>query len=150
MRHLLLPLLPSILILSGCAVAGTTAVSPTPNPTGSQPPTVTGAPSSPTAVTNAPIVVTSPAEGATVQSPIRIAGNASVFEATVSIRIKNSAGQTVVQTFTTATQGAPERGDFNASVPVDFVGSAVIEVFSQSAKDGSDQFLVRRNVFVGR
>jgi hypothetical protein len=92
-----------------------------------------------------PIVVASPVVGQRVTSPITVAGTASVFEATVSIRIRDARGVQLATTFTTATCGSGCRGAY--SVPVRYgVTSAqagTVEVFSVSPKDGSDQQLVR-------
>jgi len=75
-----------------------------------------------------------------VTSPIKISGSARVFEATVSFRLRDSSGTVIAEGFTTASEGAPGRGDyhgelaFTASGP----GKGQVEVFEASAKDGSD------------
>lgn len=70
-------------------------------------------------------------------------GNASVFEGTVHIRIKDANGRTIGQGLTTASQGAPGRGTFSAEVPYAGTGAATIEVFSPSPRDGAELYLVR-------
>jgi hypothetical protein len=82
----------------------------------------------------AAIVVESPEPGASVSSPVTISGTASVFEGTVQLRILDAEGQEVGSAFTTASAGAPERGDFSEGVPfsVGEAQDAVVEVFEQN------------------
>jgi len=93
----------------------------------------------------APIVVESPRPGTTLSSPVTVTGNANVFEATVSLRIVDSAGNAVVRDFTTATCGTGCRGDFSARLnfEVTKADQGFIEVYEESAKDGSPLFMVR-------
>jgi hypothetical protein len=58
------------------------------------------------------ITVATPGIGAEVQSPVRIAGTANVFEANVTVRILDAAGNVLVEDFTTATCGTGCRGDY--------------------------------------
>jgi len=92
----------------------------------------------------APIVVESPQPGAKVSSPIEISGTANVFEANVSIRIVDAAGNELYSGFTTATCGTGCRGDYvaRARVQVDGTTQATIEVFSASAEDGSPMHVI--------
>jgi hypothetical protein len=82
----------------------------------------------------AAIVVSSPEPGASVTSPVTISGTASVFEGTVQLRILDAGGEKIASAFTTATAGAPERGDFSEEVEftVDGAQAGVIEVFEQN------------------
>lgn len=82
----------------------------------------------------AAIVVESPEPGATVSSPVTISGTASVFEATVQLRILGADGEEITSTFTTASAGAPERGDFSEEVEftVDEAQEGVVEAFEQN------------------
>lgn len=91
------------------------------------------------------ITVTLPQIGEMVGNPVRIEGTANVFEATVSIRIRDATGEVVAETFTTATCGTGCRGDYEAVVryQVDRSQDGVIEVFESSAEDGSVTKLVR-------
>ena len=81
------------------------------------------------------IVVDSPEDGASVSSPVTISGTASVFEGTVQLRILDANGEEVARTFTTASAGAPERGDFSEQVEfaVDEAQEGVIEAFEENA-----------------
>lgn len=87
------------------------------------------------------IWVTSPTDGQTVASPLKIAGSARVFEATVSYRLKDEQGHILSKGFTTASVGAPERGDYAAEIKFKSPGAGKkgqLEVFEESMKDGSD------------
>jgi Immunoglobulin-like domain of bacterial spore germination len=82
----------------------------------------------------AAIVVESPEAGAGVSSPVTISGTASVFEGTVQLRILDADGEEIARTFTTASAGAPERGEFSEEVEftVDEAQDGVIKVFEQN------------------
>lgn len=91
------------------------------------------------------IWVTEPEPGEKISSPVTVKGSARVFEATVSLRLITSKGEKLVESFTTATEGAPGRGDFKAVLeyprPDDERG--YLEVFWKSPKDGSELDKVR-------
>ena len=93
----------------------------------------------------APIVVESPRPGATVTSLVSVTGNANVFEATVSLRIVDAAGDVLVRDFTTATCGTGCRGDYSTKLKFEVADAQAgfIEVFEESAEDGSPLFTVR-------
>jgi hypothetical protein len=82
----------------------------------------------------APIVVESPEPGASVSSPVTISGTASVFEGTVQLQILDADGKQIARAFTTASAGAPERGDFSEEVEftVDEAQDGVVRVFEQN------------------
>jgi germination protein M len=84
------------------------------------------------------IVVDLPSPGATISSPIMISGNANVFEATVSIRILDSTGAVIEETFTTATCGTGCRGDYEAQAlfAVDEAQDGTVMLFESSAESG--------------
>jgi germination protein M len=65
------------------------------------------------------ILVTTPASGDTVSSPVTIAGSANVFEANVTVEILDSAGNVVGNGFTTATCGSGCRGTFTLTLSYD-------------------------------
>ena len=91
------------------------------------------------------ITVARPAAGEEVRTPLRVQGSASVFEANVHVIVRNAKGEVVGEGFTTATAGAPARGDYVASIPLTFSGgrqNGVVEVFSPSPRDGTPQGLV--------
>jgi spore germination protein GerM len=86
-----------------------------------------------------PVWLESPAQGATTGRTVRLAGQATVFEATVSWEILR--GDSVLKRgFTTATVGAPGRGTFQTPVPLP-PGGYVARAFESSAKDGTPMFV---------
>lgn len=86
------------------------------------------------------IWVTAPAANQKISSPVKIMGTARVFEATVSFHLKDAKGNIIARGFTTATEGAPDRGDFEAELPFNSLagGKGQLEVFEVSMKDGSE------------
>jgi hypothetical protein len=84
------------------------------------------------------ITVQSPVIGEQVTSPVTISGTADVFEAVVSARILDPAGNEIARTFTTASCGTGCRGDYSVTVsyPVPRTEPGTIEVFESSAKNG--------------
>jgi len=85
------------------------------------------------------ITVQSPVIGQQVTSPATVSGTADVFEATVSVRVLDSAGREIARTFTTASCGTGCRGSYSVTVPysVTRAGHGTVEVFESSAKDGT-------------
>ncbi len=80
------------------------------------------------------IVVESPEPGASVSSPVTISGTASVFEGTVQLRILDADGEEVGSAFTTASAGAPDRGNFSEDVEfsVNEAQDGVVRAFEQN------------------
>jgi Immunoglobulin-like domain of bacterial spore germination len=89
------------------------------------------------AAEDAAIVVESPQDGDSVSSPVTISGTASVFEGTVQLRILDAGGEEIASAFTTASAGAPERGEFSEQVEftVGEPQEGVIEVFEQNVAE---------------
>ncbi|MCG8402363.1 MAG: GerMN domain-containing protein [Firmicutes bacterium] len=87
------------------------------------------------------IWVTHPSSNQMVGIPLLIKGSARVYEGTVNIRLLDNSGAVLAETYTTASQGAPGRGDFETSLKFDppKEGKGTLEVFCISAKDGSEQ-----------
>jgi hypothetical protein len=73
-----------------------------------------------------------------VSSPVTVSGTADVFEAVVSVRVLDSAGNEIARTFTMASCGTGCRGDYSVAVsytvPADQPGT--VQVFESSAKNG--------------
>lgn len=87
----------------------------------------------------APLWIDNPARGQvlTAGRAITVTGQASTFEATLSWQLLR--GSTVLhEGFTTATAGAPARGEFTFTVPALPAGDYVVRAFEVSMKDGSD------------
>jgi Immunoglobulin-like domain of bacterial spore germination len=124
------------LVATACA-SDSDEGAPKPSP---RPPEGTTSPTSePTDGTKPAIVVTQPASGDEVASPVTISGTADVFEATVHMRVLNSGGLPVAERFTTATCGSGCRGEFSTELSffVEKTQDGTIEVFESSAEDGS-------------
>ena len=81
------------------------------------------------------ILVTSPALGQEVGSPVLIRGSANVFEANVSVKILDENDEVIAETFTTATCGTGCRGTYRVSVPyeVDHAQDGTIVVHDDDA-----------------
>jgi len=84
------------------------------------------------------ITVQAPVVGEQVTSPVTVSGTADVFEAVVSIRVLDSAGNEIARTFTNATCGTGCRGDYSVTISytVPRTEPGTIEVFERSAKTG--------------
>jgi germination protein M len=80
-------------------------------------------------------------------SPLGVAGSASVFEGTVSLRLEAD-GRTIAEGFVTASEGGPGRGAFSAMLDfdVDEPTDATLIAFERSAEDGSETKVVRMPV----
>ena len=95
------------------------------------------------------ILVESPLPGDAVSSPIRLQGTANVFEATVSLEVRDETGATVLRDFTTATSGTGTRGTFDTRLRLpETTGSLTIVAFESSAEDGRPLHVVRVPVTV--
>lgn len=132
-------------VLASCANSSSaadpaTAALATPTPTA----TPTARPS-PVVSAKGFITMTSPTVNAKLQSPVVIAGDASVFEAALQWRISDTGGRVIAEGSTTASLGAPGRGTYTVSVPYTVTAETVafVEVFSRSPKDGNIDELVR-------
>jgi hypothetical protein len=86
-----------------------------------------------------PIVVTSPGIGEQLSSPMTVTGTADVFEATVNVRVLDSAGHEIATAFTTATCGTGCRGDYSVAVSYRLGDSqsGTVEVYGISPRDGT-------------
>ena len=83
------------------------------------------------------ILIESPLDGDVVSSPIRLRGTANVFEATVSLEVRDGTGTVVLEAFTTATSGSGTRGTFDTELVLPSAeGTRTITAFESSAKDG--------------
>jgi hypothetical protein len=84
------------------------------------------------------ITVQNPVIGERVSSPVTVAGTADIFEAVVSVRILDSAGNQIARTFSTASCGTGCRGGY--STPVSYTVTqaepGTIEVFESSPENG--------------
>jgi hypothetical protein len=131
----------SIMLLSACGKAE----APT------EEPTVTVTPAA-TQTAQPAITVDEPQPGDEVTVPLTVKGRASVFEGTVIVAVEKADGTgTFCKTFTTASEGAPGVGSFEAQIafpPPSEATDARVLVYSESPKDGSVQNLVTVPVVV--
>ncbi|NLO21249.1 MAG: spore gernimation protein [Syntrophomonadaceae bacterium] len=86
------------------------------------------------------IWVTAPVAQQVIKSPTSIKGTARVFEATVSFHLKDADGKILGRGFTTASEGAPGRGEFEGELVFnpETAGKGQLEIFEVSMKDGSE------------
>ncbi len=95
-----------------------------------------------------PIFVVLPRAGQSVASDkVVVMGAASVFEAALSVRVKDGAGTVLSNTHSMATEGGPGWGVYAVMAPApSAAGAFTIEAYTLSPKDGSETWLVSRQV----
>ena len=97
----------------------------------------------------APITITAPAEGAEVTGTVTVEGEATVFEANVTLRLQGPDGTTLERTFATASEGAPGRGTWSKEIELpEEPGIYTIAAVEISAEDGRDLFTATRSIQV--
>lgn len=91
-----------------------------------------------------PIFVDDPAWGATVRSPMQLAGLADVFEAQFRFRLLDAAGRSLADGKLTASCGSGCLGSYGVDVPFTVNASTAgrLQVFDLSEQDGSMQDVV--------
>jgi hypothetical protein len=67
---------------------------------------------------------------------VTVGGKATVFEATVELRLYDPAGELVEETFTTASEGGPGRGDWEHTFELTEPGRWTIEAAENDPSDG--------------
>jgi hypothetical protein len=106
------------------------------------------------AIPLAPIALAEPPAGALVKGDrLVVKGEASVYEGTVSLRLRDDRGQVMAQGYATAAEGAPGRGPFSAALtftPPAASHSWTVEAFEVSAEDGQIVYSVQLPIWVGR
>jgi len=87
------------------------------------------------------IWVTHPSSHQVSGVPLLVKGSARVFEGLVNVRLLDSNGAILAESQATATEAAPERGDFEMGIKFDppSTGEGVLEVYQVSPRDGSTQ-----------
>jgi predicted small lipoprotein YifL len=98
------------------------------------------------------IELVSPVDDQQVGSELRLVGCSNVYEATVSYRLLDGDGRTLDEGFTTAECGSGCVGAFDETVDLAVAeGEPVVyvQVFWESAEDGSDRDLEERIVVLG-
>ena len=102
----------------------------------------------------APIAVVTPAPGALVKGGrLVVRGEASVFEGTVSLRLRDDRDRVMAQSHATAAAGAPDRGPFSGALSFTPPATShywTLEAFEVSPEDGEVVYSVQLPVWVGR
>jgi Immunoglobulin-like domain of bacterial spore germination/Sporulation and spore germination len=99
----------------------------------------------PASVIEGVITVDTPSQGATIQSPVTVEGNASVYEGTVSWQVLQG-GRVVQHDVTTALSGQ-EISPYSFKVTLD-PGSYTLRVYEESAANGSAMFVETKQFMV--
>jgi hypothetical protein len=94
------------------------------------------------------MILNQPIAGATVTSPVHLAGFARVFEAHVDIQILSASGAVLVETFTMSAEAGPVLAPFSADVPFTVLTAQAgcIRVFAYSPADGTPRSIVQVEV----
>jgi germination protein M len=101
-----------------------------------------------------PIALAHPAPGLQVKGDrLVVKGEASVFEGTVGLRLRDDQGKVMAQSYATAAQGAPGRGPFSGALsftPPATSRAWTLDAFEVSPEDGEITYAVTVPVWVGR
>ena len=121
--------------------------------------TATGAGATPaaTATAGAPgpvISIDAPLEDSTVTVPIRISGEANVFEAVLEVEVVDAAGDSVCRRIVMATSGTGTPGTWETDMAFDPASAGAADVpapltvraFNRSARDGAIENVVERDL----
>jgi hypothetical protein len=84
------------------------------------------------------ILIEQPTAGSSVPPTFTVSGTASVFEATLVVELRRNGAVLSKQTVT-ASEGAPARGTFSATVRAPSPGPAAVVAYAPSAEDGTPQ-----------
>ena len=102
----------------------------------------------------APIALARPAPGLQVKGDrLVVKGEASVFEGTVGLRLRDDRGKVMAQSYATAARGAPGRGPFSGALsftPPATSRAWTLDAFEVSPEDGEITYAVTVPVWVGR
>lgn len=96
------------------------------------------------------ILLDTPAWGATVSSPLRLAGTSNVFEAVHRVQIVDGGGAIVYDGVVTATSGTGTRGDWSAIAKFTptKTGAGEVRMFNDSPKDGTPENVSKVPIFL--
>jgi germination protein M len=102
----------------------------------------------------APIALAAPVPGALVKGGrLVVRGEASVYEGTVGLRLRDDRGQVMAQGHATAARGAPGRGPFSGSLSFTAPAAShawTLEAFEVDPEDGAVVYALEVPVWVGR
>jgi Immunoglobulin-like domain of bacterial spore germination/Sporulation and spore germination len=106
------------------------------------------------AIPLAPIALAESAPGTLMEGDrLVVRGEASVYEGTVSLRLRDHTGRVMAQSHATSSVGAPGRGPFSGALTFTAPASShcwTLEAFEVSPEDGQIGYSVRLPVWVGR
>jgi len=90
------------------------------------------------------IQVKSPQKNAVIKNPVLISGKANVYEGTVRVRITDDKKNVLANTFTTADGSMDKLYPFEKEITYETpqTENGLIEIFEESAKDGSEIYKV--------
>jgi len=134
-----------------------TAVPPTPASPTETPPTATATPGGPCLhglaapdAADPSVTVREPVEDVETDSPLPFYGEVRAFEAVFNARLIDGAGVVLGELALMASEGAPARVTFEAAIGFDVALPTVgcLQVFTLSARDGSMQDVVQREVLL--
>jgi hypothetical protein len=101
-----------------------------------------------------PIALAQPAPGVRVKGDrLVVKGEASVFEGTVGLRLRDDRGKVMAQSYATAARGAPGRGPFSGALSFTAPATSrpwTLDAFEVSPEDGEITYAVTVPVWVGR
>ena len=101
-----------------------------------------------------PIALAQPAPGVRVKGDrLVVKGEASVFEGTVGLRLRDDRGKVMAQSYATAARGAPGRGLFSGALSFTAPATSrpwTLDAFEVSPEDGEITYAVTVPVWVGR
>lgn len=95
------------------------------------------------------IKVSAPKDGDKLTSPFAVSGQARVFEAVVSFRLKDASGKIITAGTALAKGGTSEKFapfNYQVSIPKTTANAGTLEVYHVSPKDGATQDLVSISV----
>jgi germination protein M len=102
----------------------------------------------------APIALAGPEPDAVIKGDrLVVSGEASVYEGTVSLRLRDDTGRVMAQGYATSAAGAPGRGPFSGALSFTAPAAAhrwTLEAFEVSPEDGGVVYSVKLKVWVGR
>jgi hypothetical protein len=102
----------------------------------------------------APIALAEPTPGAQVKGHrLVVKGEASVYEGTVGLRLRDDRGKVMAQSYATAARGAPGRGPFSGALSFTAPATSrpwTLDAFEVSPEDGEITYAVTVPVWVGR
>ncbi len=93
-----------------------------------------------TKTSNEFLEVASPIPHQEITSPVKVSGRSNFFEGNTRIRIKDDNGEILANTFTTAKGWMGKLHSFSKNVyyTMPFSEKGIVEIFEDSAKDGSE------------